>query len=130
MMDFLLNFLFICSSTLTGMPDFPIALPLPHNLTHPADFWSAPGFGLHPTLIPAANHMLHPNLIPNYKLPNIHAAIMQYMGLNSLFNGERASGNNYATSPQNLSINTSATTRSSSPSQNSPVESPSKDVEK
>ncbi len=110
------------------MPDFPIALPIPHNL-HPADFWS-PGFGLHPSLIPAANHMLHPNLIPNYKIPNIHA-IMQYM---SLFNSERtvASGN-YATSPQNLSINTSNTTRSSSPTQsnnNSPVESPIKEVEK
>jgi hypothetical protein len=112
--------------SIAGMPDFPIALPLPHNLAHPADFWS-PGFGLHPTLIPAANHMLHPNLLPNYKIPNIHA-IMQYMGLNSLFNGDRA-GVNYATSPQNLSINTTATTRSSSP-QCSPVDSPTKDIEK
>lgn len=112
-----------------GIPDFPIALPIPHNLAHPADFWS-PGFGLHPSLIPAANHMLHPNLMPNYKIPNIHA-IMQYM---SLFNGERnLNSANYGSSPQNLSINTSTTTRSSSPAQsnnNSPVESPSKDVEK
>lgn len=109
------------------MPDFPIALPM-HNLGHPGDFWSPASFGLHPTLIPGANHhMLHPNLIPNYKIPNIHAAIMQYMGLNSLFNGERVG--NYGSSPQNLSINTSATTRSSSP-QNSPIESPSRDVEK
>lgn len=115
------------------MPDFPIGLPIPHNLAHPADFWS-PGFGIHPSLIPAANHMLHPNLIPNYKIPNIHA-IMQYMNLNNLFNnGERNVANgNYATSPQNLSINTSTTTRSSSPAQsnnNSPVESPTKEVEK
>lgn len=73
------------------------------------------------------NHMLHPNLIPNYKIPNIHAAIMQYMGLNNLFNGDR--GAPYPSSPQNLSVNTSATTRSSSP-QTSPVESLSKDMEK
>lgn len=108
------------------MPDFPIALPMPHNMGHPGDFWSPAGFGLHPTLLPGGNHMLHPNLIPNYKIPNIHA-IMQYMGLNSLFNGDRAA--NYASSPQNLSINTMSTTRSSSP-QSSPVESPSKDAEK
>lgn len=104
-----------------------MALPMPHNLGHPGDFWSPAGFGLHPTLIPGGNHMLHPNLMPNYKLPNIHAAIMQYMGLNSLFNGDRAV--HYPTSPQNLSINTSATTRSSSP-QTSPIESPTKDMEK
>lgn len=120
---------FIKFPLFAGMPDFPIGLPLPHNLAHPADFWT-PGFGIHPTLIPTANHMLHPNLIPNYKIPNIHA-IMQYMGLNSLFNGDRAgSNNNFASSPQNLSINTSTTTRSSSPSQNSPVESPIKEIEK
>lgn len=116
----------------TAMPDFPMGLHLQHNLAHPADFWS-PGFGIHPSLIPAANHMLHPNLMPNYKIPNIHA-IMQYMGLNSLFNGDRNAANgNYATAAQNLSINTSTTTRSSSPSQsnnNSPVESPNKDLEK
>jgi hypothetical protein len=110
----------------SGLPDFPMGLPMPHNLTHPGDFWSPAGFGLHPTLIPTANHMLHPNLMPNYKLPNIHAAIMQYMGLNSLFNGERVSS---YPSPQNLSINTSATTRSNSP-QTSPVESPTKELEK
>jgi hypothetical protein len=106
-----------------------------HSLTHPGDFWTpTAGFGIHPTLIPAAaaaNHMLHPNLIPNYKIPNIHA-IMQYMGLNSLFNNERAAAAaaaaNYSssTSPQNLSINISTTTRSSSP-QSSPVESPTKE---
>lgn len=120
----LLNFLFLFFSR-TGLPDFPIALPMPHNLGHPGDFWSPAGFGLHPTLIPTANHMLHPNLIPNYKIPNIHA-IMQYMGLNSLFNGDRGP---YTTSPQNLSVNTSATTRSNSP-QSSPVESPVKDLDK
>lgn len=107
------------------MPDFPIALPMPHNLGHHGDFWSPASFGLHPTLMPNANHMLHPNLMPNYKIPNIHAAIMQYMGLNSLFNGDRAG---MYTSPQNLSINTSAT-RSSSP-QTSPIDSPNKDIEK
>ena len=110
----------------TGLPDFPITLPMHHNLGHPGDFWSPATFGIHPTLLPTANHMLHPNLIPNYKIPNIHAAIMQYMGLNSLFNGERA--NNYTIAPQNLSVNTSAT-RSSSP-QNSPIESPSREAEK
>lgn len=98
---------------------------MPHNLAHPGDFWSPTGFGLHPTLLPAANHMLHPNLLPNYKIPNIHA-IMQYMGLNSLFNSDRTG--NYVASPQNLSINTSATTRSNSP-QSSPIESPLKEVE-
>lgn len=108
------------------MPDFPLGLPMPHNLAHPGDFWSPASFSLHPTLIPTANHMLHPNLIPNYKIPNIHAAIMQYMGLNSLFNGDR--GGSYASVPQNLSINTAAT-RSSSP-QNSPIDSPTKDNEK
>lgn len=109
------------------MADFPIGLPMSHNLGHPQDFWSPASFGLHPTLMPAANHMLHPNLMPNYKIPNIHAAIMQYMGLNSLFNAERAG--NYMTSPQNLSINTSATTRSNSP-QTSPIESPKREAEK
>lgn len=99
-----------------------------HNLSHPGDFWSpAAGFGIHPTLIPSANHMLHPNLIPNYKIPNIHA-IMQYMGLNSLFNSERAAAAvsaaaNFHSSPQNLSVNISNTTRSSSP-QCSPIDSP------
>lgn len=106
--------------------------PMAHSLNHPGDFWSpTAGFGIHPTLIPAANHMLHPNLIPNYKIPNIHA-IMQYMGLNSLFNNERAAAAaaaaNYSssTSPQNLSVNISTTTRSSSP-QCSPVDSPAKE---
>jgi len=101
-----------------------MTLPMPHGMAHPGEFWSPASFGLHPTLLPSS-HMLHPNLIPNYKIPNIHAAIMQYMGLNSLFNGDRGS----YSSPQNLSINTSATTRSNSP-QTSPVESPSKDLEK
>lgn len=107
-----------------GMPDFPIGLPMPHNLGHPGEFWSPAGFGLHPTLMPTTNHMLHPNLLPNYKIPNIHA-IMQYMGLNNLFNGDRAG---YTISPQNLSINTSATTRSNSP-QPSPVDSIAKEAE-
>ncbi|CRL03491.1 CLUMA_CG016199, isoform A [Clunio marinus] len=109
-----------------GLPDFPISLPMPHNLAHPGDFWSPASFGLHPTIIPTANHMLHPNLIPNYKIPNIHA-IMQYMGLNSLFNSDR--NLNHPMSPQNLSVNTSATTRSSSP-QNSPIDNSTKDNEK
>lgn len=99
---------------------------MPHNLTHPGEFWSSTSFGLHPTLLPTTNHMLHPNLLPNYKFPNIHA-IMQYMGLNNLFNADRNAGS-YVVSPQNLSINTSATTRSNSP-QSSPIESINKEVE-
>ncbi|CAO1322407.1 unnamed protein product [Diamesa tonsa] len=111
-----------------GLPEFPMGLPLGHGMAHPGDFWSPAGFGLHPTLMPTANHsLIHPNLIPNYKIPNIHA-IMQYMGLNNLFNGDRG-GNIYTTSPQNLSINTSTATRSISP-QSSPKDSPTKDVEK
>lgn len=110
------------------MSDFPLGLPLAHNLGHPGDFWSPATFGIHPSLIPSANHaLLHPNLMPNYKIPNIHA-IMQYMGLNSLLHGDRTTSN-YATSPQNLSVNTSTTTRSSSP-QSSPKESPNKELEK
>lgn len=117
-------------NSISGLSDFPISLgPIPHNLTHPGEFWSpSAGFGIHHTLLPSASqHLLHPNLIPNYKIPNIHA-IMQYMGLNSLFNSDRANiaANFSSNSPQNLSVNISATTRSSSP-QCSPIDSPIKD---
>lgn len=79
------------------MPDFPLSLPLAaHNLAHPGippEFWPA-NFALHPSLIPPTNHgLLHPNVIHNYKLPNIHALLSQYMGLNNLFGY-----------PQNLSM--------------------------
>ncbi|KFB44429.1 AGAP005311-PA-like protein [Anopheles sinensis] len=83
------------------MPEFPLALPLTHNLPHPAlpgtEFWP-PNFGLHPSLMPGAHGLLHPNVMPNYKIPNFHAILSQYMGLNNLFGGY----------PQNLSINTQA----------------------
>ncbi|XP_053667255.1 retinal homeobox protein Rax [Anopheles marshallii] len=93
-----------------GMPEFPLALPLTHNIPHPAlptEFWP-PNFGLHPSLLPGTHGLLHPNVMPNYKIPNFHAILSQYMGLNNLFGGY----------PQNLSINTRI-----SP-QNSPKESP------
>lgn len=120
---------------ISGLSDFPISLaPMSHSLTHPGDFWSpTPGFDIHRySLMQPANAILHPNLIPNYKMPNIHA-IMQYMGLNSLFNSERAAAAVTAaanfpssTSPQNLSVNVSATTRCSSP-ECSPIDSPIKE---
>uniref|UniRef100_A0A182KGF1 Uncharacterized protein n=1 Tax=Anopheles christyi TaxID=43041 RepID=A0A182KGF1_9DIPT len=81
-----------------GMPEFPLALPLAHNIPHPAlptEFWP-PNFGLHPSLLPGTHGLLHPNVMPNYKIPNFHAILSQYMGLNNLFGGY----------PQNLSINT------------------------
>uniref|UniRef100_A0A182TMF7 Uncharacterized protein n=1 Tax=Anopheles melas TaxID=34690 RepID=A0A182TMF7_9DIPT len=46
-----------------GMPEFPLALPLTHNIPHPAlptEFWP-PNFGLHPSLLPGAHGLLHPN---------------------------------------------------------------------
>ncbi|XP_058461652.1 retinal homeobox protein Rax [Malaya genurostris] len=97
-----------------GMPEFPLGLPLPHQLTHPSlpptEFWSA-NFGLHPTLLPGSGHpLIHPNMMPNYKIPHFHSLLSQYMGLNTLFGA--------AAYPQNLSINT----RLSPP--NSPKESP------
>ncbi|XP_055607497.1 retinal homeobox protein Rax [Uranotaenia lowii] len=97
-----------------GLPEFPLGLPLPPHLAHPAlppaEFWSA-NFGLHPTLLPGAGHpLIHPNMVPNYKIPHFHSLLTQYMGLNSLFGA--------AAYPQNLSINT----RLSPP--NSPKESP------
>ncbi|XP_058066583.1 aristaless-related homeobox protein [Anopheles bellator] len=103
-----------------GMPEFPLALPLAHNLPHhpalPAEFWP-PNFGLHPSLMPtAATHtLLHPSVLPNYKIPNFHAILSQYMGLNSLFG---ATGGY----PQNLSVNTRI-----SP-QHSPKESPTQNT--
>ncbi|XP_063697958.1 paired box protein Pax-6-like [Culicoides brevitarsis] len=82
-----------------GLTDFPLSLPLAHNLAAaghpglPAEFWPA-NFALHPSLMPPTNHgLLHPNVMHNYKLPNIHALLSQYMGLNNLFGY-----------PQNLSM--------------------------
>ncbi|EAT47184.1 AAEL001696-PA [Aedes aegypti] len=97
-----------------GMPEFPLGLPLPHQLAHPslppAEFWSA-NFGLHPTLIPGSGHpLIHPNMVPSYKIPHFHSFLSQYMGLNTLLGA--------AAYPQNLSINT----RLSPPA--SPKESP------
>ncbi|XP_035789478.1 retinal homeobox protein Rx3-like isoform X2 [Anopheles albimanus] len=85
-----------------GMPEFPLALPLAHNLPHPglpAEFWP-PNFGLHPSLLPNTHSLLHPSVMPNYKIPNFHAILSQYMGLNNLFGGY----------PQNLSLNTGSPT--------------------
>lgn len=72
----------------------------------PTEFWPA-NFGLHP---PFNHSMLHQNIIPNYKLPNINALLTHYMGLNNL---------GFFGYPQNLSINN---TRISP--MNSPEESP------
>ncbi|XP_050095041.1 retinal homeobox protein Rx1 [Anopheles aquasalis] len=87
-----------------GMPEFPLALPLAHNLPHPglpAEFWP-PNFGLHPSLLPNTHSLLHPaaSVMPSYKIPNFHAILSQYMGLNNLFGGY----------PQNLSLNTASPT--------------------
>lgn len=86
-------------------------------MTHPTEFWP-PNFPLHTTFNPA---LLHQNLMPPaYKIPNIHAFLTQYMGLNNL------SLFNY---PQNLTVSSSRV----SPSPNSPKESPTQqqqDLEK
>lgn len=98
------------------MPEFSLPIPLPHSLgghsTIPNEFWS-PNFGLHPSLIPSNHSLMHPNVIPNYKLPNIHAILSQYMGLNNLFGY-----------PQNLSVNSRISPQSS------PKDSPTRDAEK
>lgn len=90
----MLKITFFCF--ISGLGDFPLSLPLAHNLGHPGiptEFWPT-NFGLHPSLIPPSNHgLLHPNVMHNYKLPNIHALLSQYMGLNNLFGY-----------PQNLSM--------------------------
>lgn len=95
------------------MPDFPLPLALQHNLGGhpgiPTEFWP-PNFGIHPSLIPP-----NPSFMPNYKIPNFHAILSQYMNLNNL------SMFGY---PQNLSVNTRI-----SP-QISPKESPTRDCEK
>lgn len=45
----------------------------------PTDFWPA-NFALHYPLMQHNPALLH----PNYKLPNFHAILSQYMGLNNL----------------------------------------------
>lgn len=95
------------------MPDFQLPMTLnPHNLGHPGiqtEFWS-PNFGLHPTLLPPTTSLLHQNILPAYKIPNFHAILSQYMGLNSLgiFGGGAVGGGggNSGGYPQNLTINT------------------------
>uniref|UniRef100_A0A336M4L5 CSON012079 protein n=1 Tax=Culicoides sonorensis TaxID=179676 RepID=A0A336M4L5_CULSO len=98
-----------------GLPDFPLSLPLAHNLGHPgipAEFWPA-NFSLHPSLIPPSNHgLLHPNVIHNYKLPNIHALLSQYMGLNNLFGYPQ--NLSMAGRPNNVTLASTNTTTSSS----------------
>lgn len=87
------------------MSDFQLPISIPHNMPHPAEFWP-PNFSLHSTFNP---NLLHQNMMPPYKIPNFHAFLTQYMGLNNLgiFNY-----------PQNLSMSRI------SPSPNSPKESP------
>lgn len=67
-----------------GLAEFPIPLTLPHNIAaaaaHSSEFWGQ-NFPLHPTFNPA---LLHQNILPSYKMPNIHAFLTQYMGLNNL----------------------------------------------
>lgn len=85
-----------------GLTEFPLPISLAHNLAassqhhhhhhphaahhHPAppptsDFWPAANFALHyPGLMQPNPALLH----PNYKLPNFHAILSQYMGLNNL----------------------------------------------
>lgn len=102
------NNFFLSALPFSGLPDFPLSLPLGHNLGHPslpgAEFWS-PNFALHPSLLPP-NHgsLLHPNVMHNYKMPNIHAILSQYMGLNNLFGY-----------PQNLSMRTPPSTAANIP---------------
>lgn len=68
----------------SGLPDFSIPLSIPHNIAaaaaHSTEFWPQ-NFPLHPTFSPS---LLHQNLLPTYKMPNIHAFITQCMGLNNL----------------------------------------------
>ncbi|XP_037035103.1 retinal homeobox protein Rax isoform X2 [Bradysia coprophila] len=92
-----------------GLNEFQLPITMPHNIGHPsmpAEFWPS-NFSLHP---PFNHSVLHQNLIHNYKLPNIHAILSQYMGLNNL---------GFFGYPQNLSVNNARV----SP-QTSPVESP------
>lgn len=69
-----------------GMGEFPIPLAIPHNIAaaaaaaHSSEIWSQ-NFPLHGAFNPA---LLHQSLLPAYKMPNIHAFLTQYMGLNNL----------------------------------------------
>lgn len=118
--DFIINFDLIalqifsqkinCSffSIPTGMPEFPIGLPLPHNLpSHPSglpsEFWPT-NFPLHPHFNPA---LLPQGLIPHYKLPNFQTLLSQYMGLSNL--------NGFLGYPQNLSVHTPSQSSQISP---------------
>lgn len=90
----------------SALPEFQIPLSIPHNLTHPAEFWPQ-NFPIQSTFNPA---LLHQNLLPPYKMPNFHAFLTQYMGLNNLgiFNY-----------PNNFSLSSRV-----SPPANSPKDSP------
>lgn len=66
-----------------GLPEYPMPLSIQHNIAAAADvgqFWPQ-NFPLHSTFSPS---LLHQNLLPAYKMPNIHAFLTQYMGLNNL----------------------------------------------
>lgn len=93
---------------LTGIPEFPIGLPLPHNLpSHPSglpsEFWPT-NFSLHPHFNPA---LIPQGLIPHYKLPNFQTLLSQYMGLSNL--------NGFLGYPQNLSVHTPSQSSQISP---------------
>uniref|UniRef100_A0A1B0GIC6 Uncharacterized protein n=2 Tax=Lutzomyia longipalpis TaxID=7200 RepID=A0A1B0GIC6_LUTLO len=96
-----------------GLPEFPLPIPLAHNLGHPtipSEFWPT-NFALHPSLISPNHTLIHQNILPNYKLPNFHAILSQYMGLN-LFSGY----------PQNLSVNTNGRQSPTTSPKDSPKE--------
>lgn len=110
------------------MSEFQLPHPLQHQMSHqviPSEFWP-PGFGIHPPFNPS---LLHQNIMPNYKLPNIQAILSQYMGNLGFF-----------AYPQNLSvpqtvaaaaISTAGGSRVSPAHSGSPKDSPTHpDVEK
>ncbi|GAB0098294.1 homeobox protein orthopedia [Sergentomyia squamirostris] len=103
-----------------GLPEFQLPLPLAHNLAHPSDFWPT-NFTLHPSLLAPNPTLLHQNLLPNYKMPNFHAILTQYMGLNNL---GLFSAAGY---PQNLTVNTNG---HQSPTTSSKDNSPTREAEK
>lgn len=92
-----------------GLPEFPIPLTIPHNIAaaaaHSTEFWPQ-NFPLHSTFSPS---LLHQNLLPAYKMPNIHAFLTQYMGLNNLgiFNYPQSLGVGPRISPPMMNNNSS-----------------------
>jgi len=126
---------------LSGLPEFPLGIPLPpHGLPgHPgsmqSEFWP-PHFALHqhfnPAAAAAAGLLPQHLMAPHYKLPNFHTLLSQYMGLsnlNGIFGAGAAAAAAAASAgyPQNLSLHAglSAMSQVSPPCSNSsPRESP------